>query len=44
MGWDGTFNGEAAPLGSYTYQIIYEATVNGIYTVDEQRGVVTLVR
>lgn len=44
MGWDGTFNGEAAPLGSYTYQIIYEATVNGIYTVDEERGVVTLVR
>lgn len=43
-GWDGTSNGEPVPLGTYTYQIVYEATINGLYTVDEQRGVVTLLR
>lgn len=43
-GWDGKVGGEDAPIGSYTYQIVYVATINGIYTVDEVRGVVTLLR
>jgi hypothetical protein len=43
-GWDGMFNGEAAQIGTYTYQIIYESTVNGVYLIDEQRGAFTLLR
>lgn len=43
-GWDGKYLGEDVPPGTYTYQILYEATVNGIYTIDEQRGMVTLIR
>ncbi|MCH6198929.1 PKD domain-containing protein [Aquiflexum sp. LQ15W] len=43
-GWDGKVNGEDAQIGSYTYFILYEVSVNGKLTVNESKGVFTLLR
>lgn len=40
-GWDGTYNGEAQPMGGYVYYLRIE-TLSG--QVEERRGVVALIR
>lgn len=43
-GWDGRVNGEDAPVGAYTYLILFEVSVNGKITTKESKGVFTLLR
>ena len=43
-GWDGKVNGEDAPIGSYTYVILLEVSVNGKLTTAEDKGVFALLR
>lgn len=43
-GWDGKVNGEDAPIGSYSYQVIFEVSVNGKITIEESKGVFALLR
>lgn len=42
--WDGTFEGEKAPTGKYTYHIIYKTSLNGQVIEDALVGVVRLLR
>ncbi len=43
-GWDGTVRGNDAPVGSYTYQLTYSYTIEGIPEQVSNRGVFTLIR
>jgi hypothetical protein len=43
-GWDGKVNGEDAPIGSYSYVIVLEVSVNGKLTTAEDKGVFALLR
>ena len=43
-GWDGTFNGQEAPIGSYTYIYQYTYMLNGEQIVNETKGLFTLIR
>ncbi|MFD2201412.1 PKD domain-containing protein [Shivajiella indica] len=43
-GWDGKFNGEEAPMGTYTYMIEYSFNLEGQILTKQQRGIFTLVR
>lgn len=42
--WDGTYNGQQAPVGKYTYHIIYKTSLNGQPIEDVLTGVVSLFR
>lgn len=42
--WDGTYNGQQAPVGKYTYHIVYQTALNGQPIEDVLTGVVSLFR
>ncbi|GAB5525394.1 MAG: hypothetical protein Roseis2KO_32660 [Roseivirga sp.] len=42
--WDGTYNGQQAPVGKYTYHIVYKTALNGQPIEDVLTGVVSLFR
>ncbi len=44
QGWDGLISGEEAGPGTYSYLLRYEFELEGIYQVEEKRGVFTLIR
>ncbi len=43
-GWDGTYGGNEAPVGIYTYKISYMWYVYGVDHVKEHTGMITLMR
>ncbi|WKN41408.1 gliding motility-associated C-terminal domain-containing protein [Tunicatimonas pelagia] len=42
--WDGTYNGQPAPLGSYPYVITFKSDTDGSNDILEERGGVTIIR
>ncbi len=42
--WDGNYNGQQAPVGKYTYHIVYKTSLNGQPIEDVLTGVVSLFR
>ncbi|MEQ9439721.1 MAG: gliding motility-associated C-terminal domain-containing protein [Cyclobacteriaceae bacterium] len=42
--WDGTYNGQPAPLGSYPYVITYQADTDNTGEVLQERGGVMIIR
>lgn len=42
--WDGTVNGQDAPIGKYTYNAAWSIEVNGELISEERRGVLQLMR
>lgn len=42
--WDGSYKGQEAPVGKYTYQIAYKTSPNGQLIEDVLTGVVSLFR
>lgn len=44
QGWDGTFEGQLAPNGSYTYDVQYSGVLNGTPFVENVRGFFKVVR
>lgn len=45
-GWDGTYNGSAAPLGTYVYSSVFTSFESGIQSsIDiKNKGIITLIR
>lgn len=43
-GWDGTFEGEPAETGAYTYVVFYSGVINDVRFEETFRGTVTLFR
>ncbi len=43
-GWDGTFEGEEAGVGTYSYLIRYTYLLEGKESSSEKRGTFTLIR
>lgn len=43
-GWDGTFQGEAAPNGNYSYVIFYAGSINDVTFEETYRGSFKLIR
>ena len=44
QGWDGTFLGEDAPIGKYSYIVTYSSAANGRPIQETQRGSFKLIR
>jgi hypothetical protein len=44
LGWDGTVEGTPAPIGTYSYYLIYFYELNGILSSGELKGNFTLLR
>jgi gliding motility-associated-like protein len=42
--WDGTYSGQPAPLGSYSYKVIYAGEINGQVLQFTQKGTVAVIR
>lgn len=42
--WDGTLNGQNAPIGKYTYAAAWSIEVNGEVISEERKGVIRLIR
>lgn len=42
--WDGTVEGQAAPIGKYSCIVFYSSTVNGLSFEETQRGTLRLLR
>lgn len=42
--WDGSFNGNDAPIGKYTYSMVYRTAFNGEPIMETKKGQFTLVR
>ena len=43
-GWNGEVAGKPAPTGRYSYQVVYESTVNGVAISEKQQGTLRLFR
>lgn len=43
-GWDGTYQERPQPVGVYVYQIQVRKTLNGVNTIVNESGNVTLIR
>ncbi|SDA43652.1 PKD domain-containing protein [Algoriphagus alkaliphilus] len=43
-GWDGMLKGKEAPVGTYSYRVIYQFPVNGEFQVEEIHGGFALIR
>mgnify|MGYP005816331039 CR=1 FL=1 len=44
VGWDGTYNGENAPEGKYSYLVFYAGTLNDVSFEETYRGSFNLIR
>lgn len=44
QGWDGTFEGNPAPVGTYTYEVVYGGVFNGTPFTETVRGYLKIVR
>jgi PKD repeat protein len=43
-GWNGELKGREAPIGTYTYRLVYYFSINGVEQLEEIQGVFTLIR
>ena len=44
QGWNGSLEGEPAPVGKYSYIIFYSGSINGVSFEETLRGTLRLIR